>query len=151
MQKIINTIIFLAIVLITIFVWQNKSDKFELQVNNPPENTKTEENQATQTQSLTIDFEFDTNNIISLQYSYPKSENLWQITANIAENNHWNFTWEDYGDMGILIKQIKNKTNGQNNKYWQYEVDGQMPMISVDKFVPKINNNIKWIFQESEF
>ena len=110
-----------------------------------------EENQAAQAQFLSINFVFDTNDIISLQYSYPETQNLWQITTNIVQNNGWEMTWEDYGEMGILIKQINNKTNGQDNKYWQYAVNDKTPMVSVDNFIPQAGDIITWKFKESEF
>lgn len=146
-KKIISSILFFILVLVIAFLWQSKSPSPEPVISD----TIIEENQAAQTQFLTIDFVFDTNDIISLQYSYPETQNLWQITTNIASTNNWDFVWEDYGDMGVLITQIKDKANGQDNKYWQYEVDGQTPMLSVDNFVPQVENNIKWLFQKSEF
>ena len=53
--------------------------------------------------------------------------------------------------MGILITQIRDKENGQDQKYWQYFVNNEQAQISVDKYFPNNGENIEWKFIESEF
>ena len=47
--------------------------------------------------------------------------------------------------------QIKDKKNGQDQKYWQYFVAGEQPQISIDKYFPANNTYIEWKFIKSEF
>jgi hypothetical protein len=53
--------------------------------------------------------------------------------------------------MGVLLSQIKDKKNGQDQKYWQYFVAGEQPQISIDKYFPANNAYIEWKFIKSEF
>ncbi|MBT7553120.1 DUF4430 domain-containing protein [bacterium] len=102
---------------------------------------------------LNIEFIFDKQGSISLQYPYSveKAENLLTVTENLAAQQGWEIDSEDYDDLGILITQIKDLKNGQNQKYWQYYINEAMPMVSVDNYFPQKNDNIKWIFDKSEF
>ena len=110
-------------------------------------------NLSNQINSITIDFIFDKETPVSLQYPYSveKAENLLTVTENLAAQQGWEIDSEDYDDLGILITQIKDLKNGQNQKYWQYYINEAMPMVSVDNYFPQKNDNIKWIFDKSEF
>ena len=144
--KLISYLTPIILIILIVVLWQTEP------ANNynglTPENT----NQPPVT-NLALDFEFDNNQVISLQYHYVDSEtaNLLQITQQLATEQNWEFAAEDYGEMGVLITQINDKINGDDNKYWQYYINGTMPMISVDKYFPQINDIIKWKFDISEF
>jgi len=58
---------------------------------------------------------------------------------------------KEYEDMGILIEGIGDLIGGQDNKYWLYYVNGEMPLNSVDqqKVIP--GDNIEFRFEESVF
>jgi len=100
--------------------------------------------------SWTVNFQFsDTDNNI-LELNNQKSLTLSEITETIAQNQGWDYQYKDYGDMGILVTKIKDKENGQDQKYWQYFVAGEQPQISVDKYMPNDKSYIEWKFQESE-
>ena len=145
-HKLLSYLIPILLVILIAILWQTKpTNDYNALV---PENT----NQPPII-NLAVDFEFDNNQVISLQYHYVNSEtvNLLQITQQLAAEQNWEFDAEDYGEMGVLITQINDKINGNDNKYWQYYVNGTMPMISVDKYFPQINDIIKWKFDISEF
>ena len=109
-------------------------------------------NLSNQINSITIDFIFDKETPVSLQYPYSIiNENLLAATTKIAQKQNWLIDSEDYGELGVLITQIKDLKNGQNQKYWQYSINGQMPMVSVDKYFLQPNDHIEWKFDKSEF
>ena len=54
-------------------------------------------------------------------------------------------------DIGILIQAIGDKENGQEAKYWLYYINGQMPMVSVDKQEIKAGDKIEFKFEKSPF
>jgi len=92
--------------------------------------------------------EFEINNI---NFSNPQSLNLTDITKLISQQENWEYQFTDYGAMGILVTQIKDKINGEDQKYWQFFVADEQPQISADKFFPDNGANIIWKFAESEF
>lgn len=68
-----------------------------------------------------------------------------------AEYEHIQLDTKEYPDMGVLVTSIAGRENGAEGRYWQYEVNGTMPQISVDAFELKQGDSIKWYFKESEF
>jgi len=103
--------------------------------------------------NLNIEFVFDNQSAISLQYPYfvEQAESLLTVTENLAAQQGWPMDSTDYGDLGILVTQIGHQINGQNQKYWQFYTNDEMPMVSVNNYLPKMSDNIKWKFQVSEF
>lgn len=58
---------------------------------------------------------------------------------------------QDYPGLGSLVVQIGGYRNGQDDKYWQYEVNGEMPLVGADQYVIQSGDRIKWEFKESEY
>lgn len=54
-------------------------------------------------------------------------------------------------DMGIFIEAIGKKENGQDNKYWLYYVDGEMPQVAADKKKIKAGDKVEFKFEASPF
>ncbi|MFA6304225.1 MAG: DUF4430 domain-containing protein [Patescibacteria group bacterium] len=64
-------------------------------------------------------------------------------TANTLE-----LITKDYPSMGVLVEKIGDKTNGQDNKYWQYYVNGEKPQIGADRFNLSGGELVEWKFEE---
>jgi len=137
MKKILSIIVLLLIIgIIIFFVYFNKSK--EVVIDTSPN------------KAVDMSFQFDKDDIFSVRYPY-ESESLFEITQNISQEQGWDFYFDDYGDMGILVKQIKDKKNGEEQKYWQYFINNEQPQISVNNYYPNNEENITWKFIESEF
>ncbi|PLX24673.1 hypothetical protein C0580_04495 [Candidatus Parcubacteria bacterium] len=140
MKKSLNYIIFLLLVLVAAYFWQ-------LNMQDAPN-----ENNNNSGDVINLVFSFDNDEPIQLEYPYSISSpgNLFVVTKNIAQEQNWAFNFENYDGLGVLITQIGEKENGQDQKYWQYTVNGITPLVSVDNFYPKANDTIEWVFRESE-
>jgi hypothetical protein len=53
--------------------------------------------------------------------------------------------------MGVLVKSIDGVENGTDNKYWQYWVNGELPMVAADKKEVEAGDRIEWKFESSPF
>ncbi len=62
-----------------------------------------------------------------------------------------NLETQDYPGLGSLVVQIGSWRNGDDNKYWQYEVNDTVPMIGADQYIVNPGDKIKWEFKESEY
>jgi hypothetical protein len=103
--------------------------------------------------AYTVDFFFSPEDKISLDYSDGPTDtpSLLAITQAMAAQAKWDFTFQDYGPMGILITQIRGEKNGTEQKYWQYFINDQQPLLSVDKYYPNKADKIEWKFISSAF
>lgn len=146
MLKKTNLIIFIVLIIAVIGLWQYTYQNKKTQPSN--------EQLTGQTQGkINVQFTFAENEIINLSHPYADniSANLVTITQSLAQQQAWEFESKDYGEMGVLVSKIGNKANGQEQKYWQFYVNGQQPMISADKFTLKNGDQIEWRFAESKF
>ncbi len=144
MKKTIPFIVFVLAILAVLFFWQKDT---VWQNSNSADNSS-----ELAEKNIMVKFEFDSENSAQLQYPYQEpAENVLVITQNIAQEQNWDFAFEDYGEMGKLVTQIGDYQNGDDQKYWQYFVDFEQPMVSADQFVPTAGQLIEWKFSKSEF
>jgi len=138
MKKISILIVLIAIIAAFFYFWQGDK-QIEPQNLNSGGNT------------ISVLFQFSEDDQQEIDFEFKQALNLVEITDRITVQENWEFEFEDYGDMGILVNQIGDKSNGQNNSYWQYFVDSEQPQISADKYFPNDKDYIEWKFIESEF
>ncbi len=146
MLKKTNLIIFILLLIAVIGLWQSTYQSKKTQPSNEQLTGQTQGN-------INVKFSFSENEIVSLSHPYAEniSANLVTITQSLTQQQTWEFESKDYGEMGVLVTKIGNKSNGQEQKYWQFYVNGEQPMMSADKFSPKNGDQIEWRFAESKF
>lgn len=54
-------------------------------------------------------------------------------------------------DFGTLIEAIGDTANGQDDKYWLYYVNDEMPMVSVDNYKLNPGDKVEFRFEASAF
>jgi len=100
--------------------------------------------------NLLIDFgdgnKQEINNITVKQ-----SDNLLLVIQELSKTTIKNIETQNYGNMGVLLTSINNYKNGTDNKYWQYYINGEQPMISMDKYILSNNDFIELKFIKSQF
>ncbi len=147
MKKNLKIIIFLGlIVIIAGLVWQLSAQ--------PKTKNETIEQVTGQEQGqLSVTFNFADDQKTNLVYPYADTltTDLSTITESMAAKQNWAFEYKDYGEMGKMITKINNKTNGQDNKYWQYYVNGALSQIGASQYVPKSGDKIEWRFEVSKY
>lgn len=118
---------------------------------NTGKNTNSKDNIEDSDFEMLVSYHFSEDDIQEFDYHFKQPASLDQIVAYHCLKNEWECNSENYGEMGILITQIKGKQNGEDQKYWQYFIEDEQPQISVDKYYPKEGDTIEWKFIKSEF
>lgn len=54
---------------------------------------------------------------------------------------------KDYGDMGVLVTAMGGLVNGTDGKYWQYTVNGTMPLVGADQYELTDGETLVWEFK----
>ncbi len=103
-----------------------------------------EHNDAT---SVTVIFQSDEWTIKQNVVALP-DETAYSITERVLNTNQISFKttyYEEYDS--LLVDSINGIINGEDNAYWQFWVDGELPMIGANNY--KINNGqtIEWLFE----
>ncbi|EMR74105.1 hypothetical protein MBGDN05_00067 [Thermoplasmatales archaeon SCGC AB-539-N05] len=75
-------------------------------------------------------------------------DTVFSILEEISERNDVSleFTYYEQFD-SILIDSIGNNQNGNDGKYWQYYVNGDIPMVGCDKYNVSNGDCIEWRFE----
>ena len=60
-------------------------------------------------------------------------------------------TIKEYPGMGVLVTGMGAHSNGTNDAYWQYKVNGIMPQVGADAFVLHGGEEIGWFFAASKY
>ncbi len=54
-------------------------------------------------------------------------------------------------EFGVFVEKIGERKNKDENKYWMYFVNGEMPMIAVDKHIVSPEDIVEFKFEKSNF
>ena len=58
---------------------------------------------------------------------------------------------KSYEGLGVMVVSLGKLTNGQDNKYWQYYVNGEMPLVGADSYILKDGDQVRWDFKKPVF
>jgi len=72
-----------------------------------------------------------------------------QALKQVTSQNNLKLDYDASSPMGAFVKQIGDKINGQDTKYWQYWVNGTQPMVAADKHQLKGGESVLWTFRKS--
>ena len=149
MKKGIKAIFILLVIFILafafIFVFQRKDAFFKKEAEKTASGDK---NGAEESAVLIIDF--GEGKISRFEAKIKKGENVLSFLEKGAEELNFFLKTKNY-DIGVMVEAIGDKENGQEAKYWLYYVNGQMPMISVDKKELNSGDKIEFIFEKTSF
>lgn len=101
-----------------------------------------------ETVSLIIDD--GTGNPETFEFEFSEGMTAFDILKNKTEESSIILKAETY-DIGIFIEAIGDKENGQNEKYWMYYVNEEMPMVSADQNEIKPGDKVEFRFEISPF
>lgn len=76
---------------------------------------------------------------------------LSMLQALDAEDPDLALVTTEYAGLGTLVESIAGKTNGENDNYWQYVVNGAMPQVGADQLRLNDGDSVEWRFEASEF
>jgi hypothetical protein len=136
----------LYIVLTSVLVLLLATGTF-LYISNPPVPQPTQEG-TLQTNSITLTIQGLYENK-ALQAA-PSETVLHVLQTLNAEDTQVQLITEEYAGLGTLVYSIHGNQNGTDQKYWQYNVNGEMPQISADKYTLTDGDIVEWFFGPSQ-
>ena len=89
--------------------------------------------------------------IISSSFAVPKNSNVFSLLQDLSEKENFKIESKEYKGMGVLVESIDGIKNGTDNKYWQYWVNGELPMVAADQKEVKNGDKIEWRFDIADF
>ena len=138
-SKIMSLVIVLLVIIIGFFVYTNQSA--------PPAEILEHEVVQTGEISLTIEGLYD-DRMVQI---YSGDTVLGVLERLQEEDSNVLLVTKEYSGLGVLVEGINDLTNGEDNKYWQFNVNDVMPQIGADKLELEDGDVVEWHFSESEF
>lgn len=75
-------------------------------------------------------------------------DTVFSILERISYKNDFPLKYTYYEQFdSILIDSINNVVNGEDGKYWQYYVNGDIPMVGADKYTVSNGDYVEWRFE----
>lgn len=74
----------------------------------------------------------------------------FDVLKEICEKNNIEISSAQY-DIGVFIKSIAGRENGEGNKYWIFYVNGEMSQSAADKKIVNAGDAIEFRFQNNPF
>lgn len=112
-----------------------------------PRDATVEESAQVETVTVSVDGLYDTKEV-KVQSGATVLEMLKVLDA---QDPQVALGTKEYSGLGTLVESIGGITNGTDNKYWQYMVNGEMPQVGADVLVLEEGDSVEWEFKESEF
>lgn len=106
--------------------------------------------ESAQTVSMMLDFGDGTFQVFD-NLKFVQGESLFDITKRVAEDNGIEFIFDPPGEFGVFVRQIKDRKNGQENRYWQYWVNNVQVQLAADRYILKDGDVIEWQFVKSAY
>ena len=94
----------------------------------------------------TLEIESGDGSLRSVPIFPDDKANLFELMEKSFEIEGIAFDHKNYSTMGELVTQIGLKKNGEENKYWQFWVNGEYAKVGVSAYIPKAGDKIKWKF-----
>jgi len=95
--------------------------------------------------------DFGEGNVKSYQITPSENSTVFSLLEELAKRENFQLEFTFYKDMGVFVESIGGFKNGTDNKFWQYWVNDELPMVAADKKEIKRNDKVEWKFAPSPF
>jgi hypothetical protein len=75
----------------------------------------------------------------------------FSLLEELAKRENFKVESKVYEGMGVFVESIDGIKNGADNKYWQYWVNSELPMVAADKKEIKKGDKVEWRFSPSPY
>jgi len=90
-------------------------------------------------------------NLLSYQIVPAENSTAFSLLKELAQRENFEIEYKTYEGMGVFVESIAEIKNGMDNKYWQYWVNGELPMVAADKKEIKEGDKVEWKFAPASF
>ncbi|MBT3690599.1 DUF4430 domain-containing protein [bacterium] len=120
---------------------------------NLPVNNESNENiEIGQLSNLTIAISFSDINVMEIQnLVIDSNKSVLDLLSLVVEENNIEFSLRDYGDLGYLVERIGDMKNGDDNKFWQFWINGEYSQIGAADYLVQSNDLIEWKFTDNQY
>jgi len=90
-------------------------------------------------------------NLLSYQILPAENSTVFSLLEELAKRENFKIEFTIYPEIGVFVESIDGIRNGTQNKYWQYWVNRELPMVAADNYKVKKGDRVEWKFAPSSF
>ncbi|MDP3985960.1 MAG: DUF4430 domain-containing protein [Candidatus Veblenbacteria bacterium] len=79
----------------------------------------------------------------------PEPATVLALLEQASQREDFPLEVDKSSSLGAFVKQIGDKANGQDQRYWQYWVDGEQPQVAADRYALQGGETVLWTFSKS--
>ncbi|MBZ9569643.1 DUF4430 domain-containing protein [Patescibacteria group bacterium] len=77
---------------------------------------------------------------------------VFDLLKKVTEENNLELSFKESPGLGVFIESIDNVANDfENNKWWQYWVNGEYAQVGASNFILKDGDLVEWKYVEGQF
>jgi len=95
--------------------------------------------------------DFGSGNVKPYQIIPLENSTVFSLLEEVSARENFKVESKVYEGMGVFVESIAGVKGGTDNKYWQYWVNGELPMVDADKKAVKKGDKVEWRFSPLSF
>ncbi|MDD5710864.1 MAG: DUF4430 domain-containing protein [Candidatus Colwellbacteria bacterium] len=93
---------------------------------------------------FTLAIDYGDENELYQNIPFTAGETLFSATQKLTGAKNIQFEYEDYGDLGMLVTGIGDRSGGEGGAYWQYWVNGNYAQIGASAYAIQSGDSVEW-------
>ena len=89
--------------------------------------------------------------LVETEVEIQAAESVFSLTKRLTTDHGLPLVYDDSSDLGVFVKRIGEKTNGEDNHYWQYWVNNKQVQVAADRYQLQSGDVVMWKFTVSNF
>lgn len=89
--------------------------------------------------------------ILQYQIAPVSDSTVFALLEDLSQKKDFKISYKIYPEMGVFVESIDGLENGTDGKYWQYWVNGELPMVAANNSPVKEGDIVEWKFETSQF
>lgn len=150
-KRILSIIIFVALFGAILFFSVNYSLEKEIKASLEIQRTSQEILQEVVEKRISYIIDKGEGEILQYQIIPLSNSTVFSLLEELSQKKNFEISYKIYPEMGVFVESIDGAKNGTGGKYWQYWVNGELPMVAADIIQVKEGDTIEWKFEIPKF
>lgn len=102
-------------------------------------------------QSITYILQFSESEVTEFQnVKLSKNQTVLDLLKQLTSENNITLETKEYENLGTFVSKIGNREDGQDNKHWQYWINGELAQVGAGGYQLSGGERVEWKFAEFE-
>ncbi len=96
--------------------------------------------------SANLHLDFGDGRVTTTVVSFAPEGSAFTILEQMATDQNIPLRFDPSTGFGVFVRQIGDKKNGADGRFWQYWVNGKFPLVAADRYMLSAGDTVEWRF-----